>query len=562
MASLLCAVAFGCALLIAHADTTLGPNLIANPGLETVGANGLPTGWLKGGYGTNDRTLTYPVTSADGTKAMQVKITSYTNGDAKWYFADVPIKAGSTYQFSDDSVSDVSTIVTARYTMQDGSFSYPDIGTVPAGEQHTVVQFTPPVGAVSMTIFHLIKGAGSLTTDNYSLQEVQATTPPPPPPPPPPPSDNLVPNGNFEQGTVDDPTGWQFDFWGTLSGAYDYPVQGGDGSKAARISVDTYSNGDAKWIFDALALAPGSYTYSDEYNASVTTYIDVQLHNADGTYTYKPVATLPPTSGWKSVSVDFSVPAGTQDVSVFHLIEGVGTLTIDNVSVKQKAPPGGIFTTGAVSLRFDDGETSQIENAVPKMNAKGYKGTFYIVSRQLLDYGFSGYMSINDVKQLAQQGHEIGAHTRTHANLTTLGTSALQDEIAGSRQDILAWGVGPVNTFSYPFGAHNASAVQAVKDAGFKSAAATIEGYVTPTSNPHLLEYRELKNNTTLAQVKQWIDEAKSKKVWVILTFHAVRPDCTGDLYCSTPALFSQILDYLASTNLPVVTISEGRASI
>src|SRR4051812_38294002 len=69
------------------AATTRGPNLIVNPSFETAGSTGLPANWLKGGYGTNTRTPTYPATpSQDGAVAARVSITSYSSGDAKWYF--------------------------------------------------------------------------------------------------------------------------------------------------------------------------------------------------------------------------------------------------------------------------------------------------------------------------------------------------------------------------------------------------------------------------------------------------------------------------------------------
>src|SRR5690348_12104458 len=60
-------------------SSSLGPNLIQNPSVETVGTNGLPIGWAKGGYGTNTRTLTYPVTGTcgAGTKAVQVTLSNY-----------------------------------------------------------------------------------------------------------------------------------------------------------------------------------------------------------------------------------------------------------------------------------------------------------------------------------------------------------------------------------------------------------------------------------------------------------------------------------------------------
>ncbi len=165
-------------------------------------------------------------------------------------------------------------------------------------------------------------------------------------------------------------------------------------------------------------------------------------------------------------------------------------------------------------------------------------------------------MSIAQAKDLAARGHEIGAHTRTHPHLPTLTAAEQQTEIAGSRQDIQGWNVGPVLSFAYPFGEYDATTIGIVQNAGFTSAAATIGGYVTPSSDHYQLEYRELHNDTTLTQVEQWIDTAASTHTWLILTFHDVIDN--GDTYTSTPAMFQNIVNYVKQKGIPVVTTSQG----
>lgn len=539
-----------------------GANLIGNAGFETAGSNGLPQGWAKGGFGTNTRVLSYPVTGNGGTQGARVEITSYTSGDAKWYFTDVPVTAGATYQFSNFSQSNATTYITVQFKMSTGAYTYKDIATVSPSSsfKQTNAQFVVPAGATSLTIFHVIKSVGSLTVDDYSLTQSDGTTPPPPPPPP---SGNLVPNGNFESTSSGLPTGWKSNKWGTNTASFPYPVIGPDGSKAARVTISGYFSGDAKWFFNPIALQSGTYTYTDQYSSNVPSVIDVQFQNADGSFSYKDIAFLPATSGFKNVSVDFFVPVGTKSVTVFHLIQQTGSLTIDNASVVPKGNvgsgggSGGIFTTGAVTFRFDDGIDNQYSVAVPKLDAAGFKGTFYIASRQIKDNGFSGYMTLNNIKDLANRGHEIGAHTRTHAHLTSLSSSQQQQEIVGSRQDIQAWGVGPVLSFAYPYGEYSSTTLDIVENAGFSSAAATIDGYVSPASDPYQLEYQEVNSDIPLAVVKTWIDKAAIDKTWLILTFHDIK--LGGDLYSTTPTTFQGIVDYVKQKGLPVITTTQGR---
>ncbi len=52
--------------------------------------------------------------------------------------------------------------------------------------------------------------------------------------PPAPPSTNLIANGNLEAGSTNNPTGWNADYWGTLTPKFAYPVAGKNGGKAAQ----------------------------------------------------------------------------------------------------------------------------------------------------------------------------------------------------------------------------------------------------------------------------------------------------------------------------------------
>lgn len=528
---------------------TVGPNLISNPSFSFSTTS--PTNWSKGGYGSNTRTLTFPVSGYDDGYAVNVSITAYTSGDAKWYFKDVPIEGGHTYRFSDYSKSDIASIITIRYKLSNGSFLYKDIATLnsSATYQKATIEFITPQDAVSLTIFHLIKGVGTLTTDNYSLNEI---IPPAPGGPP-----NLILNPGLEMSDVPGkPAYWNTGAWGNNTRAFTYPVTGASGSRAARVDITAYTSGDAKWYFTPLSISPGVYTYSDQYLSTVTSKLTVQYQYTNGTFSYKDLKILSPASVFTDVSVDLSVPADAKNVTVFHLIAEKGSLTVDNASLQLKAVPAGIFTTGAVSLTFDDGTISQYTNAVPKLNAAGLRGVFYIVSKRLSDYGYSGYMSIAQVKDVYNSGHEIGAHTRTHARLTALTTTQQQSEIEGSRQDLLALNVGPVRSFAYPYGDYNNAVVNVVKNAGFTNARNTSNSFVEMTSDPFELPRMGVEVNTTIAEIKGWIDTALANHEWLILGFHQI--DTSGERYSTAPGVFNQIVDYLVLKNAPIVTVEEG----
>ncbi|MFA6493850.1 MAG: Ig-like domain-containing protein [Candidatus Paceibacterota bacterium] len=195
-------------------------NLIQNPSAET--ATTLPESWNQGQFGTNEASFSYPTSTAgfDGSRSLRIDMTEHSNGDAKWYPADVSVTPGKTYVFSDVSRSDVSTGVDVRYKMggddsenedewedatgthkkqngeswtwsrkdnnwikddhdhsDENNFIYIHLGDIPANSTSSTstlnqFTFTVPEGATSATIFHLIENEGYLITDKYSLVEM------------------------------------------------------------------------------------------------------------------------------------------------------------------------------------------------------------------------------------------------------------------------------------------------------------------------------------------------------------------------------------------------------
>ncbi len=145
-------------------------NLILNPSVET--ANGTkPLNWVSGKWGTNTTTFTYPTAGQDGAKAVKVQMTSYSSGDAKWYFDNVTVVPATTYTFSEYYKSNVVTNVTVRWTTSTGAVSYQSLGNPPIATNWTprTVTFTVPVGVTKMTVFHLLNKIGTLELDNYKL---------------------------------------------------------------------------------------------------------------------------------------------------------------------------------------------------------------------------------------------------------------------------------------------------------------------------------------------------------------------------------------------------------
>ncbi|MFZ2523214.1 MAG: glycosyl hydrolase [Minisyncoccia bacterium] len=157
-------------------------NIINNPSLELPNLT-KPDRWQSGKYGTNTAVFNYPTTGIDGSRAANVTINSYSTGDAKWYFDDVPVTAGAQYTFSENYKSNAVTNVTVRWKKTNGTFAYISLGSVPVSTAWSTFtkNITAPSDAVSVTIFHVLKSVGTLDIDNYKLYKVNTIAPPPPP---------------------------------------------------------------------------------------------------------------------------------------------------------------------------------------------------------------------------------------------------------------------------------------------------------------------------------------------------------------------------------------------
>lgn len=148
---------------------------------------------------------------------------------------------------------------------------------------------------------------------------------------------NLLANNSVETASTANttlPDKWTHEKWGTNTATFTYPTTGHTGTRSVKVNMTAHTNGDAKWIADAVAVTPGqSYTYSDWYQSSVITNIVVAEITSAGAYSYKELATAPKSTTWKQYSATFIPATTTAKVQIFHLIKRVGNVTIDDASL-------------------------------------------------------------------------------------------------------------------------------------------------------------------------------------------------------------------------------------
>jgi peptidoglycan/xylan/chitin deacetylase (PgdA/CDA1 family) len=246
-------------------------------------------------------------------------------------------------------------------------------------------------------------------------------------------------------------------------------------------------------------------------------------------------------SAISAISVPLRVP-----VEPTTQVKSAATTTLSGIQRQS------VFPEGIISINFDDGWISSYTTGFPILKAAHMPATFYIIS----DYFENPvYITVPDMLAMQSAGEEIGDHTKSHPILTKLTNDQLEDEIAGSIRELKADGVQSITTFAYPYGAHNTTTDSIVKQTGYAAARTIDNGMDYPSSNPYLLQAREVMSNTSVTQVEQWIDIAIAHKEWLIIVFHQLNPTfLSHDPYSWPTANFKSIVYYLAAKHVTIMT--------
>ncbi|ABK02625.1 polysaccharide deacetylase [Arthrobacter sp. FB24] len=229
----------------------------------------------------------------------------------------------------------------------------------------------------------------------------------------------------------------------------------------------------------------------------------------------------------------------------------LGIVALAVTGLAAQAFPAQAAAPTVVSLTFDDGNADQMA-AAQIMNNYGLDGTFYIPSGNINN---AGYLTVSDLQGLAASGHEIGGHTVTHADLTTLPSDEVTRQVCNDRVNLTNWGFR-VTSFAYPFSAVNSGAQTTVRDCGYNSARALgdiqsrfgCSGCAWAETVPPLNPFRtaaldQVDSPWTLADFQNSVTRAESVGGWVQFTFHHIS-STPGPLSIS-PRLFTQFASWL-----------------
>lgn len=190
---------------------------------------------------------------------------------------------------------------------------------------------------------------------------------------------------------------------------------------------------------------------------------------------------------------------------------------IVDLAEAQRRLQSGVCEQPTVCITFDDGYAENADFALPELVRRGLPAT-YFVSTEFVRTGASfphdvaeGIAlvpnTIAQLREFSEQGIEVAAHTRTHANLGTLHDVAdIEAEIYGSVCDLQDWLGQPVRYFAFPFGQHvnfTQAAIDAVARAGLAGFCSAYGDWNWPGDNGFHL--RRIHADPGLERLKNWL---------------------------------------------------------
>lgn len=519
-----------------------GGNLVANASTEISTNDTAPDAWASNAWGQNAATFSYLDSGHTGGKSVRAEVTSYSDGDAKWYFDAVDVAPSTDYVFRDYYQSNTSTQAVVRYTHNDDSFSYELLGQIPASApwSQSEFSFTTPSTAKAATVFHIVANVGWLVLDDAFVGVAEPAVVQPP-------------NASVETPGTNPakPAQWQSNAWGNNSSSFEYSTSGHTGGRSVKVAMSNYVNGDAKWYYEPQVLTPGkTYRVAIWYRGTALPQPTVMYTKGDGTSGYLAIPSPDPVGDantWKLFSDTFTVPSDAHDVSVFLKIAQNGWLQTDDYAIEAYEPVG--FDRPLVTMTFDDGHEENVSTALPVLSEYNLPST-HCFATSFIEGVVGGPQN---VLAFRDAGHEICSHSVTHPFMTQLSPTDLDYEAVHSQQYLEGLVGADVKNFATPYGDYNPAVIAKLQQL-YRSHRTVDQGYNSKDNfNIYKVRVQNMLDDTSLAEFESWLDHAEATNTWLVLVYHRITASTPGP-YDTRLSDFEQQAQAVSASGLTVKT--------
>jgi peptidoglycan/xylan/chitin deacetylase (PgdA/CDA1 family) len=118
-----------------------------------------------------------------------------------------------------------------------------------------------------------------------------------------------------------------------------------------------------------------------------------------------------------------------------------------------------------VHITFDDGNASDLEQALPALADRGLRATFFVVAGRL---GTPGFLDAAGVRALSDAGMAIGCHGMRHRPWRSLDDGALDEELLDARRRLEEVVQRPVRDAGCPFGSYDRRVLGRLRRHGYE----------------------------------------------------------------------------------------------
>jgi peptidoglycan/xylan/chitin deacetylase (PgdA/CDA1 family) len=180
-------------------------------------------------------------------------------------------------------------------------------------------------------------------------------------------------------------------------------------------------------------------------------------------------------------------------VKQLDLLAGAGARFTTVAEIAQLLREGS--ASGLVAISFDDGYQDNHDVVLPILEQRNLTATVFVTmgligrpSPWLTERSGVRMMTAQELRRMADAGIELGAHTLSHPDLTTVDRAQCQAEVEGSKAQLEALIEREVVTFAYPYFHFDDAAREVVLQAGLMGFTGLSRGsFADPAAVPRVL---------------------------------------------------------------------------